>query len=242
MTIATQVLPVEPVQRSAAKLAGFLYLLQMAAAVFGFWAKGRVSVPDAAQTAANLAASERLFRLGVVSDVVTCATVIALTVALYVVLRPVNRNLALLAASWRLAENAIAAAAALNAFVALRLLGGAKYLAALDRGQLEALARLFMGIQGMGLSVAFVFCGLGSAVFSYLWLRSRYIPRFLAAWGIFSSVVLAGVTLAIMVFPAAGQVLGLTYMAPMGIYEVGLGIWLLVRGIRAADRDVANEV
>lgn len=232
MSIATTFPSVEPAQRSAAKAAGFLYLLQMAAAVFGFWAKGTVIAPDAAQTAANLAASERLFRIGIVSDLITCAAVIALTVALYVVLRPVNRNLALLAGSWRLAENAIAASAALHAFVALRLLGGAKYLAELDHRQLEAFARLFMGMQGMGLSVAFVFCGLGSAVFSYLWLRSRYIPRALAAWGIFSSLVLAGVTLAIMVFPTLGQVLGLTYMAPMGIYEVGLGIWLLVRGIR----------
>ena len=27
--------------------------------------------------------------------------------------------------------------------------------------------------------------------------------------------------------------MGLAYMAPMGIYEVGLGLWLLVKGIQA---------
>lgn len=221
----------EPAQRTAAKAAGFLYLLQMATGVFGFWAKGQVVTGDATQTAANLAASDRLFRIGLASDLMTAVTVIALIVALYVVLTPVNRHLALLAAFWRLAENAVGAVAVLNGFVALRLLGGAEYLRAVDPEQLQALARLFIGVQGQGLRIAFVFLGLGSAVFSYLWLRSRYIPRALAAWGIFASLVLSGVTLAIMVFPSLGA-MGLIYMAPMGIYEVGLGIWLLVKGIR----------
>lgn len=221
----------EPAQRSAARLAGFLYLLQMATAVFGFWAKGQVMGPDAAQTAANLAASERLFRFGIASDLITSVVVIALVVALYVILEPVNRSAALLAAFWRLAENAIAAVATLNAFLALRLLSGVSYLREVDPEQLQALARLFMGLHGQGLRIAFVFVGLGSATFSYLWLRSRFIPRALAGWGVFSSLVLSSFTLAIMVFPGLGEGLSLTYMAPMGIYEVTLGIWLLVKGI-----------
>jgi hypothetical protein len=45
--------------------------------------------------------------------------------------------------------------------------------------------------------------------------------------------VLAIVTLAIMVFPALACVLTLVYMAPMGIYEITLGFWLLVKGIQA---------
>ena len=81
--------------------------------------------------------------------------------------------------------------------------------------------------------IAFVFLGLGSTVFSYLWFKSRYIPRALAAWGIFSSLVLAIVSLAIMVFPGLAAV-GLAYMMPMGIYEVGLGLWLLFKGLRAS--------
>ena len=76
------------------------------------------------------------------------------------------------------------------------------------------------------------FLGLGSTLFSYLRFKSRYIPRALAALGIFSSLVLAIVTLTIMVFPALGAI-GLTYMAPMFFYEVGLGLWLLVKGLQA---------
>jgi hypothetical protein len=77
-----------------------------------------------------------------------------------------------------------------------------------------------------------VFLGLGSTVFAFLWLKSHYIPKALAALGIVSSLVLAIVTLAIMVFPSLGA-LGLSYMMPLGIYEVGLGFWLLIKGIQA---------
>jgi hypothetical protein len=75
-----------------------------------------------------------------------------------------------------------------------------------------------------------MFLGLGSTVFSYLWLKSRYIPRALAAWGIFSSLLMAIATLAIMTFPRLSS-LGLTYMMPLGLYELGLGWWLLFKGI-----------
>ena len=81
------------------------------------------------------------------------------------------------------------------------------------------------------MNVGFILLGLGSAVFAYLLLKSRYIPKALAVWEIFSSLVLAIATLAFIVFPGFG-IMGLAYMMPMGIYEVGLGLWLLVKGIR----------
>ena len=230
----TTIRTVEPAQQTAAKVAGFLYLFTMATSIFGFYARAPLLVRgNAAQTAVNIAASERLYRISIVSDLLTVACVIILVAALYVVLKPVDRNVALLAAFWRLAENFILAVITLSAFAALALLSGADYLRAFDTEQLQALAyTLALRVHGAGFNIGFVFLGLGSTVFSYLWLKSRYIPRALAAWGIFSSLVLAIVTLAILVFPGLAA-LGLTYMLPMFFYEVGLGIWLLVKGIRA---------
>jgi hypothetical protein len=223
----------DSVQRTA-RAAGLLYLLQMAAGVFGFWAKGQVTTPDAAETARNLVGSERLFRLGLASDLTTCVLVIALTVALYAILSPVHPTLARLAAFWRLAENAVAAASTLGGFVALQLVGSAAYLGGVDPGTLQGLARALIGAHGSGLQVAFVFLGLGSALFSWLWWRSRYVPRLLAGLGIFASLTLGLVTLMVLVFPPLGRTLGLLYMAPMGVYEIGLGLWLLIKGVRAA--------
>ncbi len=223
----------QPAQHTAAKVVGFLYVLQMALAIFDdSFLRGRMIVRgDAVQTATNIAASERLFRLSLAGDLILYATVIVLVWGLYVVLKPINRNLVLLAAFLRLVENAILSVTILGAFAALALLNGADYLRAFDPKQLQALVYMSLRVYGAGFSIGFVFLGFGSAVFSYLWLESRYIPRALAAWGIFSSLLLALVTLVIMVFPALGAALGLTYMVPMFFYEVGLGLWLLIKGL-----------
>ncbi len=225
----------EPAQHTAAKVAGFIYLFTLVTANFAeFYARGQLIVPgDAVQTAKNIAASERLFRIGTVSNLITFAAVVILVVALYVVLKPINRNVALLAAFWRLAECAILAVITLNDFAALSLLSGAGYLRAFDTQQLQALVYMFIRGQTAGYLVGLVFFGLGSTVFAYLWFKSRYIPRGLAAWGIFSSLVVAIVTLAIMVFPSLAAVVTLVYFAPIFIFEVTLGLWLLIKGIQA---------
>jgi len=230
MTLRT----IESAQHTAAKVAGFLYLFTMVTANFAeFYARGRLIVDgDAVQTAKNIAASERLFRLGTVSNLITFASVVILLLALYVVLKPINRNVALLAAFWRLAESSIFALITLNDFVALRLLSSADYLRAFDTQQLQALAYTFVRAHDAGYLIGLVFFGLGSTVFAYLWFKSRYIPRAMAAWGIFSSLVVAIVTLAIMAFPSLAAVVIPVYFVPIFIFEVTLGIWLLVKGIK----------
>ncbi len=98
-----------PAQHTGAKVAGSLYLLIMVTGIFAeFYARGRLIVPgDAVQTARNIAASELLFRIGIVSDLIKFPGEIILVLALYVVCKPINRNVALLAAFWRLAECSI---------------------------------------------------------------------------------------------------------------------------------------
>jgi len=226
---------IEPAQRTAAKIAGFLYVFQMALALFGeTYVRGRLIVRgDATKTAQNIMGAERLFRLSIAGDLVVYTTVIVLIWALYVVVRPVDKNLALLAVFFRLVENAVLCVATVNSLVVLRLLSGADALKTFEPGQLHSLANVALSAQGLGMSVGFILLGLGSTVFAYLLLKSSYVPRALAAWGIFSSLVLSLVTLAILVFPGLGKVMGLAYMAPMGIYEVGLGLWLLVKGLPA---------
>jgi hypothetical protein len=220
-------------QRTAAKVAGGIYLVAMAMSMFAeLYLRGPLIVRgDAVQTAINIVGAERLFRISSVIHLLTFASDAAIAVALYVVLKPVNRNLALLAAFWRLADCAMLAANVVNDFAALRLISGADSLRSFDAAQLQGLMRLFLSISAAGFQIGFVLLGLGSTLFSYLWLRSRYIPRVVAAWGIFASLTLAVVTLAVMVFPGLGARLGLMYMAPMFLYEVGLGGWLLVKGL-----------
>ncbi|HEX7605433.1 MAG TPA: DUF4386 domain-containing protein [Usitatibacter sp.] len=232
---ATKRLALGPEQRSAARIIGFLYLFQMATGVFGqAFVRDRLIVPgNAAETAQNIIGSERLFRMSIAGDLVTYIGVIVLIWALYVLLRPVDRSLALLAVLFRLCENAVLCVATASSLVALRLLGGADDLKAFEPSQLHSLATLVISAQGLAMSVGFILLGLGSAIFAYLLLKSRYIPKVLAAWGIFASLVLAVVTLANIVFPRLGDAMGMAYMMPMGLYEVGLGLWLLIKGLHA---------
>jgi hypothetical protein len=227
-------LAIEPAQRTAAKTVGFLYLFAMAVSIFGESVRGRLILPhDAVQTASGIGAAEALFRLSIVGDLIIYVCDIVLFWGLYVILKRVNKDVALLAAFFRLVETAILGVTTLTAFIALRLLSGADYLRAVDTAQLQALARGFLSIYGIGLSVGFVFLGLGSAVFSYLWLQSRYIPRGLAGLGIFASLLMAIMSLVTMVFPVVWERVGMAYMMPMGLYEVGLGLWLLIKGLKA---------
>lgn len=226
--------PATPAQHTAAKIIGIIYPIQMATGIFGevFVRSQLIVRGDATRTAENIMASEQLFRFSIAGDLITYILVMVLTWALYVLLRPVNRYLALLGAFFRLSELAVLCLATVNSLVVLRLLSGAAYLKTFDVMQLHSFVMLAYHTQGLAMSVGFILLGLGSAVFAYLLLRSRYVPKALAALGIFSSLLLAIGSLAIIVFPGLG-VIGMSYMMPMGLYEVGLGFWLLLKGIKA---------
>src|SRR5947207_6843547 len=94
---ATAIRPIEPAQRTAAKVVGFLYLFQMATAIFGqSYVRDQLIVSgNPTKTAENIVAAERLFRLSIAGDLVTYTGVIVLICAFYVLVRPVNKNLAL---------------------------------------------------------------------------------------------------------------------------------------------------
>ncbi|HKW89066.1 MAG TPA: DUF4386 domain-containing protein [Candidatus Acidoferrales bacterium] len=226
--------PVDDTQRAAAKAAGFLYIFTLLTANFAeFYARGSLISPSAMETARNIAASERLFRLGAVGNLLTFAGCVPLLLALYVVLKPVSKNLALLGAFWRLAECAIFAIIILNDFLTLRLLSGADYLHAFDASQLQALAYTFVHAHDAGYLIGLVFYGLGSTTFSYLFYKSRYIPRALSALGVFASLLVAIVSLVVMVFPESTHVVSPAFFIPSFLFEVILGLWLLIKGIKA---------
>ena len=229
-SVTTQTLT--PLQRTAARLVGFLYLFTNGTAIVAFIVRDKIIVPrDAARTSTNLVASEGLFRFGIATELVTVAAVIVLVWGLYVILKPINPSVTWLATFLRLAENFFLAFVTIQELTALAILKGAATMQGFDPQQLQGLSYTFLRVYIGAFNIGFVFLGLGSAVFSYVWWKSGYIPRLLAGWGIFSSSLMAVASLAIIMFPAL-SVLGLTHMMPMGLYEFGLGFWLLIKGIR----------
>jgi hypothetical protein len=225
---------VDESQRKAASVVGFTYLFAMAVSIFAEgYVGGHLIVPgNATETARNIMSNERLFRLGIAGSLIIVVSDVALIAALYVILKRVNEHLALFAAFLRLMGTAIYAAATLNYIDVLRLLSGAGYLQALSTDQLQALARLSIASYSAGLGVAFVYLGLGSTVFGYLWVKSNYIPRALSILGVIASFLLAAGAFTFILFPKLWVVIFPGYMVPMFFFEVGTGLWLLVKGLR----------
>jgi len=220
-------------QRRAARAVGVCYLIAMVLAIFGEnYVRGSLLVADnATATARNLMAHEPLFRVGIVGELLTFTSDVVLITSLYVILSPVSRYLALVAAAFRIVEAAVCVVMAAQSFDALRLLSGAPYLRVVDPNTLDALARLTLSAHGSTYNVAFVFLGFGSTIFGYLWWKSRYVPSALGILGIVASFLLGAGTLVPMVFPAAWNVMYPAYMVPMFLFEVGMGLWLLVKGL-----------
>jgi Domain of unknown function (DUF4386) len=198
-------------QRTAGKVAGLAYLLSFAVVVFAqFQIQDRLIVDrSAAETARNILAHERFFRVGIAFDLFYSLGTVVLLVALYVILRPVNRGLALFAALGRLVYAWMWMLMTVNLFDTLRLLRGADYLQSVDSGALQGLATLYLRARFDQYYVGLLFCGLASAVSGYLWLKSGYIPRPLAAFGVVSSAFCATCTAAFLISPGFASVVNL---------------------------------
>ena len=231
MTIDT----IDESQRKAAKVVALTYLFALVPAIFAeFYVRTQVVVIDnAAQTARNIVAHERLFRLGIASNLTVFAVDVVLITALYVVLKPINRRLALLAAGWGLIETAILVVVTLSDFDVLRILSGADYLKAFEADRLQALARLSIGAHGAAYNVGLVFAGLRSTAFCYLWFKSGFIPKALAAWGVVASFLMGACAFLFIIVPELAKVVAVEiYGGPIFFFELAMGFWLLFKGLR----------
>lgn len=220
-------------QQKAAKAAGFAYLFTMAAVVYvNFGIHSRLITADSAETARNILAHERLFRIGIAGDLIYCAGITVLLVALYVILEPVSRGLALLAAFWRLVWVWTWLAVTLRLFDALQLVHGPAYVHALETERLQVLARHYLGMALPYYYVGLLFGASASTVCGYLWLKSRYVPRALAAFGVISSAWCVACTFVYYIFPNFADIVNLWWFdVPMAIFDVALSFWLLFKGL-----------
>src|SRR5437867_7008772 len=221
-------------QRKAARVAGFTCLFTTATVVLvNFGIHERLIVAgNAAETARNILSHERLFRIGIACNLIYEAGLVVLLSALYVILKPVSRTLALLAAFWRLVYASMWILMSLNLLTALRLLNGADYLRVLGTDQSQALARLYLsGFDAY--YVGLLFYGLASTACSYLFFKSGYIPRGLAAFGVIVSGWAAVCTIAFIISPDFAKLVNLWWFdTGLGLFELATGFWLMIKGLR----------
>ena len=221
-------------QPKAARVAGFTFLFAIAIVVLAnYGISFRLLVPsNAADTARNIMAHETLFRTNIACDQIYVMNEVVLLAALYVILKPVSRNLALVAAFCRLVYALLWGVTALNMLGALRLLGDAAYLPVFKADQLQTLARLHLATSYDAYYIGLPFWGLASTVCSYLWFKSRYIPKAVAAYGVISSAWCVICAFTFIVFPHFDKMVNANWFdLPMTIFEMTLGSWLLFKGL-----------
>jgi Domain of unknown function (DUF4386) len=225
-------------QRTAAKVAGASGLFAIAIVVFANYALlNSLIVPgNATETARNILAHEMQFRITVACFVLYSLSVVVLLAALYVILKPVNQGLALAGAIFRLVFAMLWLLSPLNMLGALRLLGSASYLQVFEADRLQALARVTVAGTFDDYYVGLPFFGLAATVCAYLWLKSNYIPKGLAVFGVISSAWCVLCAFVFLIFPHFNKVVNdYWFDSPMAIFEMILSFWLLFKGLKLVD-------
>ncbi|MBS0396790.1 MAG: DUF4386 domain-containing protein, partial [Proteobacteria bacterium] len=223
----------DPIKRQARR-AGLLYLLvALTAPVSLVYVPGQLYVAgDATATAAHLRAAEGLLRTGVFCELFHQAVEVFLVLALYRLLRPVDRPLARQMAVLGLVPIPMMFLNAVSELAALALAKGTGYLDVFSPAQLDALAMLFVRLHGLGVQSAAVFWGLWLFPFGLLVMRSGFLPRWSGALllGAGAGYVLGSLTT--LVLPALATPLGgLATLLQLG--ELPIIVWLAAVGARA---------
>ena len=217
----------------------------MAVVIFAHYAITlKLIVPgDAAETVQNILAHETMFRVAVACNVAYSIGAVVLLSALYVVLSPVGRGVAGAAAACRMIFAMTWMLVAIDFLGALRLGAGPDYLHVIDSERLHALARLRLAGTSDAYYVGLPFYGLANTLCAWLWLKSRYVPRWLALSGVVASGWCVLSAMLYLVFPAFGDAVNLyTLDSPMAVFEIVISIWLIVRGLRSIRRRADGTV
>lgn len=213
--------------KQTARFAGVIYLIMILTGMFAQIVRGGMLVSgDPSATVANIVASGSLFTVAFLGDLIMATCYLVFAWALYTVLKPVNKNIALLFVLLTTVSVAILSLNMLNQFAVITLLNGAGYMTAFGTEQLNALVTLFMDLHYHGSYIAQITFGLWLLPLGYLVIKSGFMPK---VFGF------------LLIIAAFGHVAGFftAFLMPgyesfvdiIAILEVLFGLWLLIKGI-----------
>jgi len=218
--------------RKTARMAGLFYLIFILTTVLATYIRGGFIVSgDAVATANNIVSSQELFRVGFVTELISAVFFVLAAWALYVLLKPVNKNLALLFLLLNLGGVAVECINALNLFAALQLLSGANYLNVFQTGQLQAMAMSFLNLYTSGFLIAQIFFSAWLLPLGYLVYKSRFLPRLLGILLIIDFFGNLSWFLQGFLLPDYG-ILAYPGNAVSFIAEISLMLWLLIMAFK----------
>ena len=218
-----------------ARIGGALYLIIIVIGLFGeaFVRDKMIVSGDPTATARNIMASESLWRFHIAAELVLLICAIVLLMILFVLLRPVSRELTLLAAFFNLVSISLEAATTMYLIVALFPMGGSAYLKVFAPEQLYAMASLSLKSHGYGFGVSLIFFGCFCVVIGRVIFRSGFLPKTVGVLMQIAGVCYLIDSFALILAPAFANRLFPTILLPAFVGEASLCLWLLVKGVNA---------
>ena len=216
-----------------ARTIGVLYLIVIVLGFFAYgYVPGKLVSANVAVTANNILAHEFLWRAGVVAGLIVVVCAVPQLLLEYLLLRPVQRNLALLGLLFNVISLVIESLSSLGHLAALAIVAGQDSLKGVAVQQLQAWASLAIDVHDADLNVSFLFFGCVCLLYGVLIFRSRFLPRFLGVLMVLAGLCYAGnsilVFLDLHVVPVSGVPL---LLVPAGLSELILCLWLLIVGV-----------
>jgi hypothetical protein len=215
------------------RFAGLLYVLISIPGIFAL-----IYVPDklivhgnATATASNIAAHETLFRLGIAANLISQILFMWVALALYDLLKGVNRRQAALMLTLIVVPVPIVLLNELNAIAALILVRGADFLSIFEKPQRDSLAMLFLNLHSYGFDITAIFWGLWLFPLGLLVYRSGFIPRLLGVLLMLNSFTFPVNSFTSLLLPQYENIVS-RWMKPLSFAELLFMFWLLIMGAK----------
>lgn len=215
------------------RLAGLLYLAIIILGIFGevFVRQKLVIGGDADATALGIVATPLLWRGGIAGDLVMHIFDIPIIVVLYLLLKPVNHGLALLATLANLVQTAVLAINKLNLLMPLSLLSSGVYAQAFTPEQLHALSYLSIAAHNQGFGIGLIFFGVACLVRGYLLYHCTFMPKFLGLLMLVAGLVYLVNSFALILSPSLASQLFPAILLPAFVGELAFCLWLMFKGV-----------
>ncbi|MEO1242791.1 MAG: DUF4386 domain-containing protein [Pseudomonadota bacterium] len=212
-----------------ARIAGFSYLMYTVAGLYITFGPVPPFSPFSGGDAPG-AELEFLFRTGFAAETLLYTFVCLSAAAMYVALRPVSPGVAIMGAFCRLVEAAMGATFITLKYAAFAAITNRDLLTAFSDAERGALMGLFAHLHGASIFFLLIPMAVGGVLFFGLFFRSRFIPRWLSAWGVLTYAIIGGVATSVLLFPEIRNNIMLFFL-PGALFEWVVALWLLFAGI-----------
>ncbi len=215
-----------------ARIGGIAYLFIIIAGACGelFIRQKMVVSGNPAATVANIAASPLLWRIGITGDLLMHVCDLIVAIVYYKLLKPINKDLAILAVMFGMIQTAVLVANKMNMVMPL-LLENSDYLKAFTTEQLQAWSYLSIKAHNYGFGIGLIFFGFECLIDGYLIIRSGYLPKILGVMVQIAGVCYLVNSFLMILSPSLFAKMSMFILLPPFVGELSISLWLIFKGV-----------